>query len=96
MKATVKIPKGWRRVRTGCAVMIGDKYLDKTNKKWIVIWVVREGEEDVGGDEFIIAAPHISGNAETLLKEKGFSFKKIEPPKHLERHKKSQKNLGEF
>ncbi|MBU0979354.1 MAG: endonuclease NucS [Nanoarchaeota archaeon] len=44
----------------------------------------------------IIAAPKISANAEKMLKDFGFEFKAIKPPKYLERHDKKQKRLGEF
>jgi RecB family endonuclease NucS len=44
----------------------------------------------------ILACPSISSNALKMLEDWGFEHRKIEPPKHLERHKKSQKALHEF
>jgi hypothetical protein len=44
----------------------------------------------------ILACPAISANALKMLGDWGFEYKKIEPPKYLERHKKGQKALHEF
>ena len=44
----------------------------------------------------IIAAPEISQNTLQMLHDNGFEYKKISPPKYLERFNKSQKNLEEF
>ena len=44
----------------------------------------------------IIAAPHIQSGAELLLKEKGFKFVSVKPPKHLQRFNKNQKTLDSF
>ncbi len=44
----------------------------------------------------ILACPAISANALKMLEDWGFEYRKIEPPKHLERHKKNQKALDEF
>lgn len=44
----------------------------------------------------IIAAPEISPNTLQMLKDNGFEYRKISPPKYLERFSKSQKSLGEF
>lgn len=43
----------------------------------------------------ILAAPDITGNALIMLRDLGFEFKKINPPKRLETSK-SQSRLGEF
>lgn len=51
------------------------------------------GTEKVRG---IIAAPKISANALKMLQDWGFTFKAVEPPKHLERDAKNQKTLGHF
>ena len=44
----------------------------------------------------IIAAPEISPNTLQMLHDNGFEYRKISPPKYLERFKKDQKNLGQF
>lgn len=44
----------------------------------------------------IIAAPKISQNALDLLRERGFEYKTIKPPKYLERYDNGQKRLGEY
>lgn len=44
----------------------------------------------------IIASPKISANAEEMLREQGFEYRKVIPPKHLVEYGKSQKKLGEF
>lgn len=44
----------------------------------------------------IIAAPKITANAEEMLREHGFEFKTVMPPKYLEKYDKDQKRLGEF
>ncbi|MEM4260608.1 MAG: endonuclease NucS [Candidatus Woesearchaeota archaeon] len=44
----------------------------------------------------ILVSPDITKNALAMLNEWGFSYKKIEPPKFLEKHKKNQKKLGEY
>ena len=44
----------------------------------------------------ILACPKISSNALKMLQDWGFEYRKVEPPKYLERHKKSQKALHEF
>jgi RecB family endonuclease NucS len=50
-------------------------------------------EENIRG---IIAAPRITENAEALLKEHGYEFKAVNPPKYLEKYDKNQKRLGEY
>ena len=52
-----------------------------------------KGLEKVRG---IIAAPEISPNTLQMLQDNGYEYRKIAPPKYLERHSKSQKSLGEF
>ncbi len=44
----------------------------------------------------IIAAPEISPNTLQMLTDNGFEYRKIFPPKYLERFNKSQKNLGDY
>ena len=44
----------------------------------------------------IIAAPEISVNALQMLKDFGFEYRKIAPPKYLERFSRNQKVLGEY
>ncbi|MBI2176244.1 endonuclease NucS [Candidatus Woesearchaeota archaeon] len=44
----------------------------------------------------IIAAPEISANALQMLHDLGFEYRKIAPPKYLERFGKDQKRLGEY
>lgn len=50
-------------------------------------------EKDIRG---IIAAPRISENAQQMLKEQGFEFISVQPPKYLEKYDKKQKRLGEY
>lgn len=52
-----------------------------------------KGLENVRG---IIAAPKISPNAENMMKDFGFEFRAIKPPKYLEEFDKKQKKLGEY
>lgn len=52
-----------------------------------------KGVKNVTG---VIAAPKITPNAEKMLKDWGYHFAVVEPPKRLEKHKKNQKRLGEF
>lgn len=52
-----------------------------------------KGTKNVTG---VIAAPKITPNAEKMLKDWGYRFATVEPPKRLEKHKKNQKRLGEF
>ena len=44
----------------------------------------------------VIAAPAITGNAEKMLKDWGFSFVKVEPPMYLVPDKELQKRLGDY
>ncbi|GIU69915.1 MAG: endonuclease NucS [Candidatus Woesearchaeota archaeon] len=44
----------------------------------------------------IIAAPRISDNALMMLKEYGYEFKSINPPKYLEKYDSNQKRLFEY
>ena len=46
--------------------------------------------------EGIIASPDISKNALKMLKDFGFTHKKVEPPKYLERYNRDQKSLADF
>ncbi|MBR9675560.1 DUF91 domain-containing protein [Candidatus Woesearchaeota archaeon] len=44
----------------------------------------------------VLAAPKISPNAKKMLLDWKFKYKKINPPKRLERYNKDQKTLGEY
>jgi endonuclease len=44
----------------------------------------------------VIAAPKITANAERMLKDWGYRYACVEPPKRLEQHKKNQKRLGDW
>lgn len=44
----------------------------------------------------ILASPTITSNAKSMLEDWGFTHVVVEPPRYLERYKKSQKNLKEF
>ncbi len=44
----------------------------------------------------IIAAPGISQNTLQMLKDNGFEYRKISPPKYLELFNKDQKRLGDY
>ncbi|MBI2580650.1 endonuclease NucS [Candidatus Woesearchaeota archaeon] len=44
----------------------------------------------------IIASPEISQNTLQMLRDNGFEYRKISPPKYLERFGKDQKRLGEY
>lgn len=44
----------------------------------------------------IIACPTITPNAYKMLREQGFEYKSINPPKYLERYDKSQKKLFDY
>ncbi len=44
----------------------------------------------------VVAAPDIAKNAEAMLRQWGFSFKRVNPPKRLEKFNKSQKSLGDY
>lgn len=67
------------------AVQQLDRYVEKIKKA--------KGIEEVRG---ILAAPNISANAKTHLKEKNFEFKTVKPPKYLEEIDKSQKKMFDF
>lgn len=36
MKATIQIPKGWRRLRVGEVIRKGDRYLDNIESDWLL------------------------------------------------------------
>jgi RecB family endonuclease NucS len=52
-----------------------------------------KGTENIRG---VLACPKITPNAHKMLKDWGFKFVKINPPKYLEKFDKKQKKLGEF
>ncbi|PIU30391.1 endonuclease NucS [Candidatus Woesearchaeota archaeon CG07_land_8_20_14_0_80_44_23] len=61
------------------------RYVEKVRKS--------KGLEKVRG---ILAAPQISANAEKMLHDFGFEYRKISPPKYMERFHKKQSNLNFF
>ncbi len=61
------------------------RYVEKVKKS--------KGLKEIRG---IIAAPGISANAEKMLKDWGFSYVCVNPPKYLERHDKNQSKLDWF
>jgi len=61
------------------------RYVEKIKKS--------KGLKNVRG---ILAAPSISQNAEKMLREHGFEFRRVEPPKFFENIKKKQANLQIF
>jgi len=44
----------------------------------------------------IIASPEITANAQGMMKQWGFTHKKVNPPKRLEKYNKKQTSLGEY
>ena len=44
----------------------------------------------------ILACPKMTKNSQEMLEKWGYEFKKVDPPKYLERYNKDQKSLGEF
>lgn len=44
----------------------------------------------------ILAAPGISPNAKQMLVDYGYEYRKVEPPKHYEKHKRDQSSLDRF
>ena len=50
-----------------------------------------KGIDNVRG---IVAAPKITGNAEKMLNDWGFSFVSVNPPKYKERYDKKQRSLA--
>lgn len=62
-------------------------------RRYVEKMISLKGIKNVRG---ILAAPKITQNAEHMLKDWGFRFRKVEPPSYLERHRKKQKKLGEF
>ena len=44
----------------------------------------------------IIASPEITTQAQKMLKEKGYEYKKVQPPKKLEKYNSGQKGLLEY
>ena len=61
------------------------RYVEKIRKS--------RGVSNVRG---IIAAPRITQNAERMLKDWGFEFKKIDPPKRYEEYKRKQLSIVEY
>lgn len=51
------------------------------------------GVDNVKG---VMAAPSVTPNAMALLKNWGYAWARVEAPKRLERHNRSQKRLGEY
>jgi hypothetical protein len=52
----MKLPKGWYRVRTGCKVKPGDRWLRVNWEKvhWVKLTCIDEDSLPVGGAEVII------------------------------------------
>jgi RecB family endonuclease NucS len=50
-------------------------------------------EETIRG---IIAAPRITENALVMLKQQGYEFVSVNPPKYLQKYDKKQKKLGDY
>jgi RecB family endonuclease NucS len=44
----------------------------------------------------MIAAPRITENSLAMLKEQGYEFKMVQPPKYLEKYDRKQKRIGEY
>ena len=61
------------------------RYVEKIQKA--------KGIEKVTG---ILAAPAITSNAETMMKDWGFRFCAVEPPKRLMRKRREQKKIDQF
>ncbi len=61
------------------------RYVEKVKKS--------KGITNVKG---ILASPHISDNAKTLLKQFGFHHVSVEPPNYKEAYKKNQMKIGEY
>lgn len=50
----------------------------------------------VKGVKGVMAAPKITPNAKKMLKDWGFRWARVQPPKRLERYNKAQTSLGEW
>lgn len=57
---------------------------------------IRESKGFTGKIRGIIASPQITANAEQMLKDWGFEYKRINPPKYHERFDKKQHKLDGF
>ncbi len=55
-----------------------------------------ESLKGVNGVRGIIAAPGISPNAKQMLVDYGYEYRKVDPPKHYEKHRKDQSSLDSF
>jgi RecB family endonuclease NucS len=44
----------------------------------------------------VMASPKITANAQKMLHDWGFEWKRVIPPKRLERHRRGQKTLGDW
>jgi hypothetical protein len=62
-------------------------------RRYVEKIMVSKGITKVRG---ILAAPKITPNAEKMLKDWGFEFKSIKPPKYLEEYDKKQSKLDGF
>ncbi len=62
-------------------------------RRYVEKIMVSKGITKVRG---ILAAPKITENAEKMLKDWGFEFKSIKPPKYLEEYDKKQSKLDMF
>lgn len=62
-------------------------------RRYVEKIMVSKGITKVRG---ILAAPKITENANKMLKDWGFDFKKINPPKYFEEYDKMQSRLDKF
>jgi RecB family endonuclease NucS len=62
-------------------------------RRYVEKMMVSKGITKIRG---IMAAPKITENAEQMLKDWGFNFVKVNPPKYLEDYNKKQKQLGDY
>ncbi len=51
---------------------------------------------DIGSVKGVLAAPSITASAEVMLKDWGFDFVSVNPPRRLEKFNKNQKSLGDY
>ncbi|MBW3022481.1 endonuclease NucS [Candidatus Woesearchaeota archaeon] len=76
-----------------CKRQIGDLKAVTQLRRYVEKIKELKGLKKVRG---VLACPNISANAEAMLKDWGFEYRKVEPPRYFEKHKKNQKKLHEF
>lgn len=76
-----------------CKRYIADLQAVTQLRRYVEKMISLKGIKNIRG---ILAAPKITPNAEQMLKDWGFEFRKVEPPNYLERHKKKQGKLDKF